>query len=130
MLRRLPAPSLVPPHRPVLVMTSITRATEQIGLVATASIPADGFFAAVFFRLRQLMHLDQPRGIAAGGQGRGQQGPRAAGGAVGGGTHRHAGAVHGHDAAGVVVRAASDASGPSEGTRLALGMAPCAGRSG
>ncbi|MEU4659879.1 zinc-binding dehydrogenase [Streptomyces sp. NPDC023723] len=35
-----------------------------------------------------------------------------------------AGAVHGHDAAGVVVRAASDGSGPSEGTRVAVGMAP------
>lgn len=33
-----------------------------------------------------------------------------------------AGVVHGHDAAGVVVRAASDGSGPSEGTRVALGM--------
>ncbi|ROQ60200.1 NADPH:quinone reductase-like Zn-dependent oxidoreductase [Streptomyces sp. 840.1] len=35
-----------------------------------------------------------------------------------------AGAVHGHDASGVVVRAASDGSGPPEGTRVALGMAP------
>ncbi|MER5550759.1 zinc-binding dehydrogenase [Streptomyces sp. NPDC002793] len=35
-----------------------------------------------------------------------------------------AGAVHGHDAAGVVLRAASDGSGPSEGTRVALGMTP------
>ncbi|KAA6212755.1 alcohol dehydrogenase [Streptomyces albofaciens JCM 4342] len=35
-----------------------------------------------------------------------------------------AGAVHGHDAAGVVVRAASDGSGPPEGTRVALGMSP------
>ncbi|MEU0236238.1 zinc-binding dehydrogenase [Nocardiopsis sp. NPDC006198] len=35
-----------------------------------------------------------------------------------------AGAVHGHDAAGVVVRAASDGSGPPEGTRVALGMTP------
>lgn len=34
------------------------------------------------------------------------------------------GAVHGHDAAGVVVRAASDGSGPPEGTRVAVGMAP------
>ncbi|MGW9434385.1 zinc-binding dehydrogenase, partial [Streptomyces decoyicus] len=33
-----------------------------------------------------------------------------------------AGAVHGHDAAGVVVRAASGGSGPPEGTRVALGM--------
>ncbi|MER6694322.1 zinc-binding dehydrogenase [Streptomyces minutiscleroticus] len=37
-----------------------------------------------------------------------------------------AGAVHGHDAAGVVLRAASDGSGPPEGTRVALGMAPYA----
>ncbi|MER8161328.1 zinc-binding dehydrogenase [Streptomyces sp. NPDC094472] len=37
-----------------------------------------------------------------------------------------AGAVHGHDAAGVVVRAASDGSGPPEGARVALGMAPYA----
>ncbi|WP_326686311.1 zinc-binding dehydrogenase [Streptomyces sp. NBC_01795] len=37
-----------------------------------------------------------------------------------------AGAVHGHDAAGVVVRAASDGSGPPEGARVALGMAPSA----
>ncbi|MEU9556876.1 zinc-binding dehydrogenase [Streptomyces fumanus] len=35
-----------------------------------------------------------------------------------------AGAVHGHDASGVVVRAASDGSGPPEGTRVAVGMAP------
>ncbi|MCZ9339549.1 alcohol dehydrogenase, partial [Streptomyces sp. TRM76130] len=35
-----------------------------------------------------------------------------------------AGAVHGHDAAGVVVRAASDGAGPPEGTRVAVGMAP------
>ncbi|MEU1116068.1 MULTISPECIES: zinc-binding dehydrogenase [unclassified Streptomyces] len=35
-----------------------------------------------------------------------------------------AGAVHGHDAAGIVVRAASDGSGPPEGTRVAVGMAP------
>ncbi|MGW3295899.1 zinc-binding dehydrogenase [Streptomyces xiamenensis] len=35
-----------------------------------------------------------------------------------------AGAVHGHDASGVVVRAASDGSGPAEGTRVALGMTP------
>ncbi|MFE2184214.1 zinc-binding dehydrogenase [Streptomyces sp. NPDC059455] len=35
-----------------------------------------------------------------------------------------AGAVHGHDAAGVVVRAASDGSGPPEGARVAVGMAP------
>ncbi|MET9293412.1 zinc-binding dehydrogenase [Streptomyces sp. NPDC003077] len=35
-----------------------------------------------------------------------------------------AGAVHGHDAAGVVVRAASDGSGPPEGTRVAVGMSP------
>ncbi|WP_447040746.1 zinc-binding dehydrogenase [Streptomyces sp. DSM 118878] len=35
-----------------------------------------------------------------------------------------AGAVHGHDAAGVVVRAASDGSGQPEGTRVAVGMAP------
>jgi len=35
-----------------------------------------------------------------------------------------AGAVHGHDAAGVVLRAASDGSGPPEGTRVALGMTP------
>ncbi|HEX6343773.1 zinc-binding dehydrogenase [Umezawaea sp.] len=35
-----------------------------------------------------------------------------------------AGAVHGHDAAGVVVRAAADGSGPPEGTRVAVGMAP------
>ncbi|RDG35491.1 zinc-binding dehydrogenase [Streptomyces corynorhini] len=34
-----------------------------------------------------------------------------------------AGAVHGHDAAGVVVRAAADGSGPAEGTRVAVGMA-------
>ncbi|WP_369214277.1 zinc-binding dehydrogenase [Streptomyces flavofungini] len=35
-----------------------------------------------------------------------------------------AGAVHGHDAAGVVVRAAPDGSGPPEGTRVAVGMSP------
>ncbi|MFE0691161.1 zinc-binding dehydrogenase [Streptomyces xiamenensis] len=35
-----------------------------------------------------------------------------------------AGAVHGHDASGVVVRAASDGSGPAEGTRVALGITP------
>ncbi|MBT2411966.1 zinc-binding dehydrogenase [Streptomyces sp. ISL-12] len=35
-----------------------------------------------------------------------------------------AGAVHGHDASGVVIRAASDGSGPAEGTRVAVGMAP------
>ncbi|HBF84936.1 MAG TPA: alcohol dehydrogenase [Streptomyces sp.] len=35
-----------------------------------------------------------------------------------------AGAVHGHDAAGIVVRAASDGSGPPAGTRVAVGMAP------
>ncbi|MER5257940.1 zinc-binding dehydrogenase [Streptomyces sp. NPDC002855] len=35
-----------------------------------------------------------------------------------------AGAVHGHDAAGVVARTASDGSGPPEGTRVAVGMAP------
>ncbi|MGP2442470.1 zinc-binding dehydrogenase [Streptomyces sp. JW3] len=35
-----------------------------------------------------------------------------------------AGAVHGHDASGVVVRAASDGAGPPEGTRVAVGMAP------
>ncbi|MFE6779111.1 zinc-binding dehydrogenase [Streptomyces sp. NPDC057702] len=35
-----------------------------------------------------------------------------------------AGAVHGHDAAGVVVRATADGSGPPEGTRVALGMTP------
>ncbi|MFI0420641.1 zinc-binding dehydrogenase [Spongiactinospora sp. 9N601] len=33
------------------------------------------------------------------------------------------GVVHGHDAAGIVLRAASDGSGPPEGTRVALGMA-------
>ncbi|MGW3966556.1 zinc-binding dehydrogenase [Amycolatopsis sp. NPDC005003] len=37
-----------------------------------------------------------------------------------------AGGVHGHDAAGVVVRAAADGSGPPEGARVALGMAPYA----
>ncbi|GAB3458188.1 zinc-binding dehydrogenase [Streptomonospora sediminis] len=34
------------------------------------------------------------------------------------------GAVHGHDAAGVVVRAAADGSGPPEGTRVVVGMSP------
>ncbi|PRY40472.1 zinc-binding dehydrogenase [Umezawaea tangerina] len=37
-----------------------------------------------------------------------------------------AGVIHGHDAAGVVVRAAADGSGPAEGARVALGMAPYA----
>ncbi|WNV87168.1 zinc-binding dehydrogenase [Umezawaea sp. Da 62-37] len=37
-----------------------------------------------------------------------------------------AGAIHGHDAAGVVLRAAADGSGPAEGARVALGMAPYA----
>jgi len=37
-----------------------------------------------------------------------------------------AGAIHGHDAAGVVVRAAADGSGPAEGERVVLGMAPYA----
>ncbi|WP_037912114.1 zinc-binding dehydrogenase [Actinacidiphila yeochonensis] len=36
------------------------------------------------------------------------------------------GAIHGHDASGVVVRAAADGSGPREGARVALGMAPYA----
>jgi NADPH:quinone reductase-like Zn-dependent oxidoreductase len=36
------------------------------------------------------------------------------------------GAIHGHDAAGVVLRAAADGSGPVGGTRVALGMAPYA----
>jgi NADPH:quinone reductase-like Zn-dependent oxidoreductase len=36
------------------------------------------------------------------------------------------GAVHGHDASGVVLRAASDGSGPPAGARVALGMAPYA----
>ncbi|CAL9354977.1 Alcohol dehydrogenase [Streptomyces sp. enrichment culture] len=35
-----------------------------------------------------------------------------------------AGAVHGHDASGVVLRAAADGSGPAEGTRVALGITP------
>ncbi|HEX7304526.1 zinc-binding dehydrogenase [Lentzea sp.] len=34
-----------------------------------------------------------------------------------------AGAVHGHDASGVVVRAAADGSGPAEGSRVVLGLA-------
>jgi len=36
------------------------------------------------------------------------------------------GAIHGHDASGVVLRAAADGSGPAEGTRVALGVAPYA----
>ncbi|MEO6083867.1 MAG: zinc-binding dehydrogenase [Umezawaea sp.] len=37
-----------------------------------------------------------------------------------------AGAIHGYDASGVVVRAAADGSGPAEGSPVALGMAPYA----
>jgi NADPH2:quinone reductase len=36
------------------------------------------------------------------------------------------GAIHGHDASGVVLEAAADGSGPGVGTRVALGMAPYA----
>ncbi|WP_199443080.1 zinc-binding dehydrogenase [Umezawaea beigongshangensis] len=34
------------------------------------------------------------------------------------------GAIHGHDASGVVLRAAADGTGPAEGARVALGHAP------